>query len=199
MYVFIDLETTGLDPRVDLIMEAAFAIVDDEFEIVDERNFIFPMSSWIEAKLDNADPIVIEMHTANHLIADCTKLQAEGNGMSHGFYKRVLEAVVLDWFAMCGLAPGTVEMAGSGVHFDRAFLKEHMPKLEEWFHYRNWDTSTLGRAAQRWAPEWYAKNEVFKRESLHRALPDVHDSLAKCEQVRSIFTISERMWPSFAD
>ena len=195
MYVFLDLETTGLDPAKDLILEAAFAIVDDEFEIIDERNFIFPASSWTDRRLNDADPVVVDMHTGNHLLAEMARLAAEGNAMSYNYYRGCLEAEVLHWFQMCGLAENTVEMAGSGVHFDRSFLKVGMPALEEWFHYRNWDTSTLKRAAQRWAPEWYRRNPSFEYESSHRALPDVRAAIEVSKLVRGVFTISERMWP----
>jgi oligoribonuclease len=194
MYVFLDLETTGLDPKTDLILEAAFAIVDDEFEIIDERVFVFPASSWTDRRLNDADPVVIDMHTGNHLFADMAKLAAEGNAMSYNYYRGCLEAEVLNWFAMCGLEPNTVEMAGSSVHFDRAFLKVGMPALEEWFHYRNWDTSTLKRAAWRFAPEWYMRNPSFEYESSHRALPDVRASIHVTKLIRGMFAISEQLW-----
>lgn len=196
MYVFIDLETTGLDPKTDLIIEAAFAIVDDAFEIVDENYFMFPMSSTIERRLDDADEVVVSMHTGNHLLAEMTKLTAEGNNMSYNFYGRCMEAVLFDWFQKCGLRPNECELAGSGVHFDRAFLKEWMPELEEWLHYRNWDVSTLRRAVQRWAPEWYRRNPIFEAESSHRARSDVRASIEQTKIIRSLFTVSEQLWPS---
>lgn len=194
MYVFLDLETTGLDPAKDLILEAAFAIVDDDLETIDERNFIFPASSWTDRRLTEADPVVVNMHTGNHLLADMAKLAAEGNGMSYNYYRGCLEAEVLNWFRMCGLEENTVEMAGSGVHFDRSFLKVGMPALEEWFFYRNWDTSTLKRAAWRFAPEWYMANPLFEYESSHRALPDVRAAITQTKMIRGLFSVSERLW-----
>lgn len=195
MYIFCDLETSGLDPKIDVILEAAFAIVDDEFEIVDEKLFLFPMSSTVERCLDKSDEIVIDMHTRNHLFADMAKLTALGNNMSYNFYLRCMEWVLFDWFAKCGLSPQVCELAGSGIHFDRAFIKEEMPDVEEFFHYRNWDVSTLKRAAQRWAPSWYNRNPAFTAESSHRAMPDVHRAIEWTKLIRGVFTVSEKLWP----
>jgi len=169
--------------------------VDDEFEIIDERTYLFPMSSWIQNKLDGADPIVREMHTANHLIAEMHKLQAEGNNMSYSFYQRSLESVLLTWFAQCGLTPGECELAGSGVHFDRAFMKEKLPLVEEFFHYRNWDVSTLKRATERWAPEYWERNPIFRAVSSHRALSDVRMAVEHSRLIRGVFSMSEAIWP----
>lgn len=190
-YIFLDLETTGLDTVHDLILEVGVAIVDDQLEIVDERTYLFPMSNLVQDKLDRADLIVQEMHTENHLIAEMYKLQAEGNAMSYGFYRRALEAVLLDWFVMCGLEPGTCVLAGSGVHFDRAFMKENMPRVEEFFHYRNWDVSTLKRAVQAFAPAFWFSNAIFHAESNHRALDDVRLAIEHTRLVRELFILGE--------
>lgn len=194
MYGFLDLETTGLDPKSDLVIEFALAVCDDELEIIAERSDVFPMNSWIREKLDQNE-VVDEMHTRNHLQAEMARLVAEGNGMSYGFYKRVLEFDVINWLDKLDIEAGQMEMAGSGVHFDRAFLKEHLPSLEAMFHYRNFDTSTLTRSVSRWAPAYYQRNPLFEQESSHRALSDVHASIEKAKCVRGIYQISEKLWP----
>jgi oligoribonuclease len=51
-----------------------------------------------------------------------------------------------------------------------------MPELERFFHYRNLDVSTLKILAQQWAPEVAAG---FSKESSHRALDDIRDSIAE--------------------
>jgi oligoribonuclease len=199
MYIFLDLETTGINPEKDFIIELGAAVVDDDFEIVDERNYVFPMSNWIQEKLDGADPIVQEMHTSNHLIAEMNKLAAQGNSLSYGYYRRCLEMVLLEWFSQCGLTAGECPMAGETIHFDRAFLKLHMPVVEEFFHYRDWEVSTLKRATQMWAPNYYRRNPFFEAPSSHRALSDVRMAVEYTRLVRNVFSISEQVWPGQSD
>jgi oligoribonuclease len=57
-----------------------------------------------------------------------------------------------------------------------------MPALEAYFHYRNLDVSTLKILAQRWAPQ-VAKG--YSKESSHRALDDIRDSIAELDYYRS--------------
>ncbi len=64
-------------------------------------------------------------------------------------------------------------MCGASVHFDRALLRRRAPSLHDVFHYRNFDVSSLRMAAE------LAGLEVPERKrGLHRALPDLEDSIA---------------------
>lgn len=67
-------------------------------------------------------------------------------------------------------------MCGNSVCQDRRFLAREMPTLESFFHYRNLDVSTLKILAQQWAPDVAAG---FTKESTHRALSDIRDSIAE--------------------
>jgi oligoribonuclease len=57
-----------------------------------------------------------------------------------------------------------------------------MPELEEFFHYRNLDVSSLKELAIRWAPELC---EGFSKESSHLAMNDIKDSIAELKYYRS--------------
>ena len=57
-----------------------------------------------------------------------------------------------------------------------------MPRLEEYFHYRNLDVSSLKILAQRWAPLVAGS---FSKESAHRALQDVHESIRELAHYRA--------------
>lgn len=63
-----------------------------------------------------------------------------------------------------------------------------MPDLESFFHYRNLDVSTLKILAQRWAPEIAAG---FAKESSHRALDDIRDSIAELRHYREKFLVNQ--------
>lgn len=55
-------------------------------------------------------------------------------------------------------------------------MAREMPELERFFHYRNLDVSTLKILAQQWAP---AVAAGFSKESDHRAMADIRDSIAE--------------------
>lgn len=59
-----------------------------------------------------------------------------------------------------------------------------MPELEDYFHYRNLDVSTLKELARRWAPAVY---DGFKKDSSHLALDDIKDSIAELRHYRQHF------------
>ena len=58
--------------------------------------------------------------------------------------------------------------------------------LEEHFHYRNLDVSTLKELARRWAPD-VAKS--FSKESKHTALADVHEAIDELRHYRRNFIL----------
>ncbi len=79
-------------------------------------------------------------------------------------------------------------MCGTSICQDRRFLARQMPLLETFFHYRNLDVSTLKILANSWAPE---VAQGFNKESSHRALADIRDSIAELTYYReSLFNQS---------
>jgi oligoribonuclease len=72
-------------------------------------------------------------------------------------------------------------MCGNSICQDRRFLHRLMPALENHFHYRNLDVSTLKELARRWAPTVMAG---VRKQSAHTALSDVRDSIAELAYYR---------------
>ena len=79
------------------------------------------------------------------------------------------------------LEPRRSPMCGNSVCQDRRFLARHMPALEQFFHYRNLDVSTLKELALRWAPD---VAEGFRKTSTHLALDDVRESIGELQYYR---------------
>ena len=80
--------------------------------------------------------------------------------------------------------PGVSPMCGNGICQDRRFLAREMPDLERFFHYRNLDVSTIKILAQIWEPS--IANST-KKESKHRALDDIKDSINELIYYKSNF------------
>jgi oligoribonuclease len=75
-------------------------------------------------------------------------------------------------------------MCGNSICQDRRFLARWMPKLEDYFHYRNLDVSTLKELVKRWKPE-IAKG-VSKRGA-HTAQADIFESIDELKYYRQHF------------
>lgn len=56
-----------------------------------------------------------------------------------------------------------------------------MPTLEEFFHYRNLDVSSLKELAVRWNPE---SLEGFEKTGNHLAMDDIRDSINELRHYR---------------
>jgi oligoribonuclease len=59
-----------------------------------------------------------------------------------------------------------------------------MPELEQFFHYRNIDVSTLKELAARWAPE---VKKGFKKSANHIAMDDINESIGELKYYREHF------------
>ncbi|MCY1436616.1 Oligoribonuclease [compost metagenome] len=59
-----------------------------------------------------------------------------------------------------------------------------MRNLENYFHYRNLDVSTLKELAARWAPD---VRDSFKKGNTHLALDDIRESIAELRHYREHF------------
>lgn len=168
---WIDLEMTGLDPENHVIVEIAVIITDGSLdEIIEGPDLVLRAD---ETVLDKMAPVVREMHDASGLTEAIRKsLISAGEA----------ERLVLEFVREHLPEPGQVPLAGNSVHADRAFLRKHMPELEEWFHYRNVDVSTVKELARRWYPE-VLENAPVKGGG-HRALADIRESIEELKFFR---------------
>ena len=158
--VWIDLETTGLDPDTEHVLEVACIVTDAAF---------VELGRWSAIKLD---PVVREMHTTNGLLALVE---------AHGRYARGVDEMLCEWLQATAVInlDGTAtppQLAGSTISFDRAFLRRHMPKSFGCLHYRNLDVSSFNEMARR---QWPAVYEGRPRSDTkaHRAMIDVEESI----------------------
>ena len=79
---------------------------------------------------------------------------------------------------------GKSPMCGNSICQDRRFLANYMPELEDFFHYRNLDVSTLKELARRWKPGIL---DGFKKAQAHTALADITESIEELAYYREHF------------
>ncbi len=162
--IWIDLEMTGLDTTGDTIIEIATIVTDKHLNELAEGPVL--AVGQPQATMDAMDEWNTRQHGESGLTA---RVIASDNKLQDA--ERGTIAFLSEW-----VDEGVSPMCGNSICQDRRFLARQMPALERYFHYRNLDVSTLKILAQLWAPEVAAG---FDKESAHRALADIRDSIAE--------------------
>ncbi len=160
--IWIDLEMTGLDTQTDHIIEIATIVTDENLnELASGPELVIRMDKSV---MDGMD----DWNTRQHGESGLTQRVLESCVSTRE--AEVLTLKFLRQYVTAGKSP----MCGNSICQDRRFLARLMPDLEAYFHYRNLDVSTLKILAQRWAPDVAGG---FSKESSHRALEDIRDSI----------------------
>lgn len=167
--VWIDMEMTGLQPEVNRVIEIAAVVTDPQLEVIAEGPvLVIHQSDFI---LDGMDA----WNTATHGRTGLTQKVRESTLDEEAASDQML--AFLARYVPRGKSP----MCGNSIGQDRRFMARWMPRLEDWFHYRNLDVSTLKELARRWKPEVY---KSFDKKSRHTALADIYESIDELKHYR---------------
>lgn len=170
--IWIDLEMTGLEPQTDQIIEIATVVTNKDLEIMAQGPVIA-----IQQPLSILNAMD-EWNTTHHGDSGLTRRVLESNDSM-----RTAEKETLDFLAQY-VVPGKSPMCGNSICQDRRFMARLMPELEEFFHYRNLDVSTLKELARLWKPEIVPG---FTKKGAHLALDDILESIDELKYYRENF------------
>jgi len=162
--VWIDLEMTGLDTRLDSIIEIATIVTDSNLNELAVGPVIAIHQTHVTMNAMD------EWNTRQHAESGLTG-RVLASTVTHAEAEHRTLTFLAEW-----VDEGKSPMAGNSICQDRRFLAREMPLLERFFHYRNLDVSTLKILAQLWAPDIAGG---FTKEAGHRALVDIRDSIAE--------------------
>ncbi len=170
--IWIDLEMTGLDPQQDTIIEIATIVTDAQLNVLAEGPmYAIRQSAETMAGMD-------EWNTRQHGGSGLTE-RVLSSSISMEQAENDTIAFLQKW-----VPKGASPICGNSICQDRRFLARLMPTLEDYFHYRNLDVSTLKELAKRWAPGVLAG---VKKSGAHLALDDIRDSIAELQHYRDNF------------
>ncbi|OQR75923.1 oligoribonuclease, partial [Tropilaelaps mercedesae] len=128
---WVDMEMTGLDPSKDTIMELSCVITDKHLnEVAKIEQIIIHQPEYV---LNAMGDWCKEHHGASGLTEACLKSKISLKEAEDTFLE----------FLKKHTAFQKAPLAGNSVHADRQFIRQYMPKVYKYLHYRIIDVSTL--------------------------------------------------------
>jgi oligoribonuclease len=161
--VWLDLEMTGLDAQVDVIVQAAVIITSGDLLPLEQ----FSCDIWQpETELMKMTPFVRDMHEKTGLVERVRKSKTDLRRAE----QQILEIV-------SGWCPHGAVLCGNSIGQDRRFVDRYMPGLAAYLTYRLVDVSTIKVLAK----TWYGPTALYTKpsEGEHDALVDIKNSIAE--------------------
>lgn len=175
-YAWMDLETTGLDPDQESVLELGIAITDDQGNKIDLGPFmklipdfqlrdgvVFVVLQAQEHTIHKLHARVAEMHDRTGLSRD---------SLASNVQPQDVEQQVCMLISAMGFTSKDLTIAGNTIHFDARFLRKHLPKILDSLHCRQLDMSSVALFADTMGLPRPQKAEA------HRVVADINESLA---------------------
>lgn len=211
--LWIDVETTGLDPKENDLLEVAAVVTDEKCHVVSCFQGVLVGDEEQVDRLRFND-FTRRMHTENGLIRELTMEPTAGCEAREVFMPGSLAPLDLDsgrfacvneleeelenWYRATldslytrrgeAIPRRGLPLAGSNPGFDRGWLEEWMPAFAKSIHYRSFDMNTL----------YYFFESVKSKDDGprdHRALGDLFADIDKLQEFRSrLQSAEEKAW-----
>lgn len=171
--IWIDAEMTGLNPEIDVLLEVALVVTDDNL-IPQDAGVSWVIHQSPEA-LASMNDVVKALHTTSGLVAEVQKSVTTVADVEQALVDRIS--------GYCGRSEGV--LCGNSVWQDKLFLKRFMPRVVDHLHYRILDVTAFKVAIAR----WYAGDplSVFPKTNAHRALGDIYESIEELRYYKRNF------------
>lgn len=194
---WIDVETTGLDPKTgDLLEIAAIVTTGPGFTPVDEgisvtihpqrfahlspADAVTAMQQHIRAVAPkpSAAGVVIDMHSQNGLFDDI----AAGRSVSLEEADRAVQEYLAQY-----VEPRGAIMGGNSITLDRNFLDAYAPKTFGHLHYRSLDCTSVYELVRRLpGVDEDAALAVEQEGTAHRGLGDIRTSIKQAQTLSAL-------------
>ncbi|MEE8667439.1 MAG: oligoribonuclease [Bifidobacterium mongoliense] len=170
--VWTDVETTGLTPGRDVVLEVGMIATDWELNpVAGVKPLHVVVGRQAVEVWTHLGEVAAGMHTRNGLLREC-----------HGSDVDEVQAskMVTAWLGVLVANGERLVLAGSSVHFDRGFLSAMAGNFTRdplgGVSHRLMDVSVLDMLAEHLYPDVYAHRP--ERTTNHRVMACLHDSMA---------------------
>ena len=177
--LWLDLESTGLDPRSCQILEVAWRLTKFEFPFetvshpLASGNVLVaahvPAHALVTMQWDEIHPVVKEMHEKSGLFNDLGNRNL--NQVSIEQIENRLFGLSAEWPTD---KDEKVVLGGNSVHFDLGFLRVHMPTFAKRLSHRVLDVSAISLLCRS-----LGMPRLPKVEAAHRAQADLEQSISQ--------------------
>lgn len=171
-FLALDLETTGLDPDKDQILECAAVVLGPNLfpgDVPEEYEIVLALTSDGRARLADNE-FVTNMHTTNGLLEECADTYEDADGLADDLLA-IIDAY--EW------TEGKPILLGNTIRFDHGFLRAHFPDVAARFHHRQLDVSASILLA-------HAVGVDIPKGGAHRAMADVRESIATAQTIAGL-------------
>jgi len=168
--LWVDLEMTGLDEKIDHILEVAAVVTNAELKTLEEYHRVVFQPAEVLAGMN-------DWCKKTHGESGLTKAVPQGTPLG------VVEKELL---ALCSRHFGDkdrIVLAGNSVGNDRRFIDAYTPLFAKRLHYRLIDVSSFKEVfRERWGVQ-------FEKKNAHRAVDDIHESIRELAHYLSFVTV----------
>jgi len=171
--LWCDVETSGLDPSADMLLEAAFLVTDQQLNVVDQASRILKVARVRWDEFHKESPSVASSHERSGLMEEC--LGSPWDNLD-GLIEPLLER---HWKETMGRT-GDVILAGRNVaRFDRRWIEERGGiKCAYRFSHRHFDVTGLDLLMAK-----EQREQMPPKAEVHRALFDLWSEVLRLQRL----------------
>lgn len=179
LLLWLDMEMTGLDPDRERILEIATIVTTAELDV---------LAVGPDLVVHQPDELLAAMdawNTSHHGASGLTE-RARTSTVTEAQAEAETLAFVDAYFG----SKDRPVLCGNSIHQDRRFIRRYMPRFDARLHYRMIDVSTIKELGRRWYPA--ELDAMPAKADVHRALDDVHASIAELRHYRDRLFVPQR-------
>ena len=164
LLLWVDVETTGLNPNENSLLQVAAIITDLSGRVVSEP-YERVVKQWKPIAIAQANDYVKDMHTKTGL----------WDRLESGTIASVIDQEMLEGIKLFAPEPRSIRLAGNSVRLDLNFLESALPNTYAHLHYRSIDVSALAYALYSWG----IIDAYYSKKGTHEAMSDIQESIAE--------------------